>query len=160
MTLVRVIKNFKNCLEERNQSGKSRDMNYFHCPFLALFDGIEDKTIKNVMLLAIAGHHKDYGQLFSRYINGFYQDETPNDGLELDLGTTESITYVSEFKKVNVNAIKILLKEKYQIDIKQELKVENQLRFIRSYNRNGVTIKNSDYWFLVLLFGAIKTVTI
>lgn len=149
-------KEFQKLLRGEESKWKKQRHELFSLPFFSAFDGIEDKTIKNVMLLAIAGHHKDYGQLFSRYINGFYQDETPNDGLELDLGTTESITYVSEFKKVNVNAIKILLKEKYQIDIKQELKVENQLRFIRSYNRNGVTIKNSDYWFLVLLFGAIK----
>lgn len=147
---------FQKLLKGEESKWKKQRHELFSLPFFIAFDGIEDKTIKNIMLLAIAGHHKDYGQLFSRYINGFYEDETPNDGLELDLGTTESITYVSEFKKVDVNAIKALLKEKYQIDIKQSLKVENQLRFIKSYNRNGVTIKSSDYWFLVLLFGAIK----
>lgn len=147
---------FQKLLKGEESKWKKQRHELFSLPFFIAFDGIEDKAIKNVMLLAIAGHHKDYGQLFSRYINGFYQDETPNDGLELDLGTTESITFVSEFKKVDVNAIKSLLKDKYQIDIKQSLKVENQLRFIKSYNRNGVTIKSTDYWFLVLLFGAIK----
>ncbi|MCA0364991.1 MAG: CRISPR-associated helicase Cas3' [Bacteroidetes bacterium] len=147
---------FQNLLKGEESKWKKQRHELFSLPFLMAFDGIEDKAIKNVMLLAIAGHHKDYEQLFSRYINGFYQDETPNDGLELDLGTTESITYVSEFKKVDVNAIRTLLREKYQIELKQNLKAENQLKFIKSYNRNSITIKSSDYWFLVLLFGAIK----
>lgn len=147
---------FQKLLKGEESKWKKQRHELFSLPFFIAFDGIEDKTIKNIMLLAIAGHHKDYGQLFSRYINGFYQDETSNDGLELDLGTSESITYVSEFKKVDINSIKALLTEKYHIDITQGFKVENQLRFIKSYNRNGVTIKNSDYWFLVLLFGAIK----
>ena len=149
-------KEFQKLLRGENSNWRKQRHELFSLPFFITFDGIEDKTIKDVILLAIAGHHKDYGQLFLRYINGFYQDETPDDGLELDLGTTESITYISEFKKVDVNAIKTLLREQYQIDIKQSLKVENQLRFIKSYNRNGVNIKSTDYWFLVLLFGAIK----
>ncbi len=147
---------FQKLLKGEDSKWKKQRHELFSLPFFIAFDEIKDKAIKNIMLLAIAGHHKDFGQLFSRYINSFYQDETPNDGIELDLGTTESITYVSEFKKVDVNAIKVLLREKYQIDIKQSLKVENQISFIKSYNRNGVTIKSSEYWFLVLLFGAIK----
>ena len=149
-------KEFQKLLRGENSNWRKQRHELFSLPFFIAFDGIEDKTIKDVMLLAIAGHHKDCGQLFLRYINGFYQDETPDDGLELDLGTTESITYISEFKKVDVNAIKTLLREQYQIDIKQSLKVENQLRIIKSYNRNGLNIKSTDYWFLVLLFGAIK----
>jgi CRISPR-associated endonuclease/helicase Cas3 len=147
---------FQKLLRGQESRWKKQRHELFSLPFFVAFNGIENKALKNVVLHAIAGHHKDYGQLFSRYINGFYQDETPNDGLELDVGTTESITYVSEFNKVNVSAIKTLLSEKYQINIQPNLKIENQLQFIKSYIRTGVTVKNSDYWFWVLLFGAIK----
>lgn len=149
-------KEFQNLLRGENHKWKSQRHELFSLPFFNAFDGIEDKTLKHLMTLAIAGHHKDFGKLFSRYINGFYQDESPSDGLELDLGTTESVTFVSEFTKVDTNAIKTLLREKYDIDLNRKITVENQLGIIPKYNYKGVNIQHSNYLFLVLLFGAIK----
>ena len=149
-------KEFQNLLRGEIHKWKSQRHELFSLPFFNAYDGIEDKTIKHLMTLAITGHHKDFGKLFSRYINGFYQDESPSDGLELDLGTTESVTFASEFKKVDSDAIKILLREKYDIDLNRKITVENQLGIIPKYNYKGVNIQNSNYLFLVLLFGAIK----
>ena len=149
-------KEFQNLLRGELHKWKSQRHELFSLPFFNAYDGIEDKTTKHLMTLAIAGHHKDFGKLFSRYINGFYQDESPSDGLELDLGTAESVTFACEFKKVDSNAIKTLLREKYSIDLNRKITVENQLGIIPKYNYKGVNIHNSNYLFLVLLFGAIK----
>lgn len=149
-------KEFQNLLRGELHKWKSQRHELFSLPFFNAYYGIEDKTIKHLMALAIAGHHKDFEKLFSRYINGFYQDESPSDGLELDLGTAESVTFASEFKKVDSNAIKTLLREKYSIDLNRKITVENQLGIIPKYSYKGVNIHNSNYLFLVLLFGAIK----
>jgi CRISPR-associated endonuclease/helicase Cas3 len=128
----------------------------FSLPFFEAFDGVENEFIKHLMLLAIAGHHKDFESLYSRYINNFYQDETPEDGLQLNLGSVQARTFKDEFKKVDVEAIKQLLKDKYGIEINRKINISSQFNFIRKYNNKGLILNKDNYWFLVLLFGAVK----
>lgn len=140
---------------QQNKWDKQRH-ELFSLPFFEAFNGIENESIKYIMLLAIAGHHKDYENLYIRYINNFYQDETPVYGLQLNLGSVQARSFKEEFKKVDIDAILKLLKEKYNIELSSKISISNQFNFIRKYNNKGVTINNSDYWFLTLLFGAVK----
>lgn len=147
---------FQNVLRNLPNKWDKQRHELFSVPFFEAFDGVENESVKHLMLLAIAGHHKDFDSLYSKYINNFYQDETPDDGFQLDLGSIEARTFNNEFKKVNIDAIKYLLKEKYDIEINRKINISNQFTFIRKYNNRGIVLNNSNYWFLALLFGAIK----
>ncbi|WP_158561212.1 CRISPR-associated helicase Cas3' [Emticicia sp. C21] len=147
---------FQNILRNQPNKWDKQRHELFSLPFFEAFDGIDNESVKYLMLLAITGHHKDFGNLYSKYINNFYQDETPDDGLQLNLGSIAARTFKDEFKKVDVEAIKQLLKDKYGIEINRRINISNQFNFIRKYNNKGVIINNANYWFLVLLFGAVK----
>lgn len=147
---------FQNILRNQPNKWDKQRHELFSLPFFEAFDGIENESVKYLMLLAITGHHKDFWSLYSKYINNFYQDETPDDGSQLNLGSIAARTFKDEFKKVDVEAIKQLLKDKYGIEINRKITISSQFNFIRKYNNKGIILNDINYWFLVLLFGAVK----
>lgn len=147
---------FQNVLKNLPNRWDKQRHELFSLPFFEAFDGVENESAKSLMLLAIAGHHKDFERLYLRYINNFYQDETPDDGLQLNLGSEEARTFKDEFKKVDIESIKQLLKDKYGIEINRKINISSQFNFIRKYNNKGIILNTDNYWFLVLLFGAVK----
>ena len=148
---------FQKLLNNQPNKWRSQRHELFSLPFFLAYTGIQDKNIASLMLLAIAGHHKDFGQLFKKYISNFY-DTDNNDAYGLDLGTVKKVSFESEFKKVEIDRIKNILKNEFYIDLNDEPdKYLNHVQsIIPKYLRNGINIKHKDYWFLVLLFGAIK----
>ncbi|HEX8548049.1 MAG TPA: CRISPR-associated helicase Cas3', partial [Cytophagaceae bacterium] len=148
---------FQKLLNDQPNDWKSQRHELFSLPFFLAYGGIADKNIAGIILLAIAGHHKDFNQLFGRYISK-YNDSESKGSYDLNLGNTPKFSFVDEFKKVKIDAIKDLLKEDYKIEL--AAKPEGYLNQINSlvpqYLTKGISIKDKDYWFLVLLFGAIK----
>ncbi|MDR6561576.1 MULTISPECIES: CRISPR-associated helicase Cas3' [unclassified Arcicella] len=148
---------FQKMLRKEKDNWKRQRHELFSLPFYLAYDQIQDSKINHLMFLAIAGHHKDFGQLFSKYISNFYESDK-NDPYNIDLGSTDKITFEVEFNKVKAKEIRQLLKEAFRIELKDDPQkylnaIQNE---IPKYLKNGINIKNKDYWFLVLLFGAIK----
>ena len=148
---------FQKLLKNETNVWMSQRHELFSLPFFLAYTGSRDKNTNNLMFLAIAGHHKDFGQLFKKYISNFYDTDNSDFG-GLDLGSVKRISFESEFKKVKIDLITEILKKEFGIVLNGDpRKYLSQIQIaIPQYLRNGVNIKNNDYWFLVLLFGAIK----
>lgn len=125
----------------------------FSLPFLEAFE--MDKDLKKILKLVVAGHHKDFGKLFERYIEGFYDDGTESFGGLIGLDEEEKITFEKEFDKVDVMAIKVLLKTKYQIEIKEPHPIAVQ-NLVKGYLAKPFQVNHENYWLLLLLFGGLK----
>jgi CRISPR-associated endonuclease/helicase Cas3 len=148
---------FQKLLRKERNEWKGQRHELFSLPFFLAYDGIKDKNVEHLIFLAIAGHHKDFGQLFLRYISNFYGNDD-DDPYSLDLGSVDKITFESEFNKLKMPLVFEILKKEFGIDLNNEPK--NYLNTIQNtipkYLKKGINIKDEDYWFLMLLFGAIK----
>ncbi len=148
---------FQKLLRKERNEWKGQRHELFSLPFFLAYDGIEDKNIEHLMFLAIAGHHKDFGLLFLRYISNFYGNDDDNQ-YSLDLGSVDKITFESEFNKLKMPQVLEILKKEFDINLNNEPKkylniIQNT---IPKYLKKGINLKDKYYWFLVLLFGAIK----
>lgn len=135
--------------------GKNNDWNFqrhelFSLPFL---DNLEIESNKKELLkLVVAGHHKDFFDLFSNYINGKYE-------INADFGLLpnldENKTFVEEFE-LNVYKDKIIdLLDKFKI--RQSTKeVKGVEGLIKKYLKKPISSETNQYWLLLLLFGALK----
>jgi CRISPR-associated endonuclease/helicase Cas3 len=144
---------FQKILNGKPHKWKSQRHELFSLPFFSSFDGIETNK-KKIIQLAIAGHHKDFDKLYERYISGFYQE---GDDDEFDFGSDdEKITYEEEFSKVDKISVIQLIKKYYEIKLGDKVGVTDELRTVDKYLYRPIDVENENYWFLTLLFGAIK----
>lgn len=136
--------------QENEWHGQRHEL--FSLPFIDALnvEGVRKQIIK----LVVAGHHKDFEQLSSKYISNTYVegdvDEFGADGL---------MDFTKEFQKVDQEDIIKMLREKHSI-VLEKVKVNRPLKLILSYlqNSHGNKINSTDgtYFELLLIFGALK----
>lgn len=125
----------------------------FSLPFI---EGLSvDPSVKQLIRLAIAGHHRDFERLNKDYIANTYS--TPN--IDEEFGEDEFINYEDEFAKVYLEEVHSLLENDFQIklseyDIKHPQKLI--LAYLRKSNKGEFNVSSEDYFKLLLLFGALK----
>ncbi len=125
----------------------------FSIPFI---DGLEiDNSTKQLLRLAVAGHHRDFERLNRDYITNTYTSNNRDDEFRED----EMLVYEEEFAKVNVEGVHNLLDNEFHIKL-NSYSIKSPEKLILSYLRKAssgeVNIKNADYFKLLLLFGALK----
>lgn len=125
----------------------------FSLPFI---EGLNaDESTKQLLRLAVAGHHRDYDRLNRCYISNTYSDKS----IEDEFGDEGLLSYEEEFKKVNVTGVISLLGDNFQINLNKYI-VKSPQKLILSYlhkSTNGeCNIKSDNYFKLLLLFGALK----
>ena len=137
---------------ESNQWRKQRH-ELFSLPFI---EGLEeDRKIKELIRLVVAGHHKDYEQLWLRYICDFYQSDEDAFGLP---GATGRLDYEDEFhRNVNEKLLIQLAADEYGVKL-GKFSVQHPERVIMSYQgqTNKMNTSNPAYFDLMLLFGGLK----
>lgn len=126
---------------------------FFSLPFI---DGLDiDNSTKQLIRLAVAGHHRDFERLNKDYISNTYSDGNIGD----DFGDYGLVSYEDEFKKVNIAGVISLLKNDFQINL-GKYNVRSPEKFILSYlhksTKGEFNIKSGNYFSLLLLFGALK----
>jgi CRISPR-associated endonuclease/helicase Cas3 len=137
---------------ESNQWRKQRH-ELFSLPFI---EGLEeDKRIKELIRLVVAGHHKDYEQLWLRYICDFYQSDEDVFGLP---GANGRLDYEDEFRRnVHDKLLIQLAADEYGVKL-GKFSVQHPERVILSYKGqiNKLNTSNPSYFDLLLLFGGLK----
>lgn len=153
--LGKAHKQFQKVLKGEVNNWQLQRHELFSMPFI---EGLAlEEPLKQLMRLVIAGHHKDFDKLYDNYISNFYQSKSQDD---IELATEEKIDFIEEFEKnVNVQYIKDLLANEYQI-ILNSLSVKSSeelvLNHLQKARKGNFTLKNGDYFSLLLLFGALK----
>lgn len=124
----------------------------FSLPFI---DGLEvELHVKQLLKLIVAGHHRDFEALHEKYISKSYTS-----GFTNEFGDDGLLDYNQEFEKLRLIEVHQLLKDCFHI-VLGEFKVISPGRFVRSYlrksNEGEAGMFSSDYFKLLLLFGALK----
>jgi CRISPR-associated endonuclease/helicase Cas3 len=136
---------------EPNQWRKQRH-ELFSLPFI---EGLnEDKRIRELIRLVVAGHHKDYTQLWERYICDFYQSD---DYFGLP-GANGRLDYEQEFRQnVREKLLIQLAADEYDVVI-GKFPVQHPEQVIMSYQSqaNKMNTVNPAYFDILLLFGGLK----
>jgi CRISPR-associated endonuclease/helicase Cas3 len=125
----------------------------FSLPFI---DGLDtDDSTKQLIRLAVAGHHRDFERLNKDYISNTYS----NGNIDDEFGDDGLVSYEDEFKKVNVAVVISLLENDFQISLGR-YNVKSPQKFILTYLSKSIkgefNIKSKNYFELLLLFGALK----
>ena len=125
----------------------------FSLPFI---DGLNiDDSTKQLIRLAVAGHHRDFERLNKDYISNAYSNGNTDD----EFGDEGLVSYEDEFEKVNITGVISLLENDFQINLR-EYNVKSPQKLILSYlhksTKGEFNIKSEDYFKLLLLFGALK----
>jgi CRISPR-associated endonuclease/helicase Cas3 len=153
--LGKAHKEFQKVLKSEANNWQSQRHELFSMPFIEGF--ALEESLKNLMRLVIAGHHKDYSKLYDSYITNFYQSESQDD---IELEAEEKTDFIEEFKKnVNVRHVKDLLENEYRItlnDFSVKPPEKLVLDYLKKARKGDFTTKHQDYFPLLLLFGALK----
>ena len=120
----------------------------FSLPFVEELEVSEKE--KQWMRLVIAGHHRTYEWL-DEFINANYNETGEFD--DFDMG--EDGNFETEFELVNQQAVLELLKTTYQVSI-NEVSAVSPNDLIANYISNPYYKEKSDYFILLLMFGAFK----
>ncbi|MEN6619257.1 MAG: CRISPR-associated helicase Cas3' [Rikenellaceae bacterium] len=123
----------------------------YSIPFI---DGLSiDDPDKEIIKLVVAGHHKNYNELFS-LIEHSYKQTDGNDFL-LELEEDSKLSFEREFKQyINTNYIGLLLNE-YNLKI-NKIQPELSRKFILDYKRNPIKLNQENYFNLLLMIGGFK----
>ncbi len=137
---------------ESNQWRKQRH-ELFSLPFI---DGLdEDKHIQELIRLVVAGHHKDYEQLWLKYICDFYESEEDAFGLP---GVSGRLDYETEFRK-NVHDKQLIQFAAEEYDVRLgKFVISHPERIFLCYQGQikKMNTSNPAYFDLLLLFGGLK----
>lgn len=135
-----------------NQWNKQRH-ELFSLPFI---DGLaEEKPIRDLIWLVVAGHHKEFDELINRFIRSFYraegQEEEEYDGLT---------NYIADFHQyVPVEALIEMAKIEFSVQIRP-FQTRHPEKFIGLYrkqaNQGKFNIFTPGYFDLLILFGGLK----
>ncbi len=123
----------------------------YSIPFI---EGLEiHDSEKKMAKLVVAGHHKNYDDLFSFIEHSYKQDK--GNSLWLELDDDSKLSFESEFKKhIKLDSVLSLLKE-FEIKL-NEIDSNLPRKFILDYKRNPVKLEQENYLKLLLLAGAFK----
>lgn len=123
----------------------------YSIPFI---DGLNiTDSEKKLIKLVVAGHHKNYDDLFNFIEHSYKQDNENSFMLELD--DDSKISFESEFNQhINSDFVQSLLKE-FEITLN---KIDSKLprKFILDYKRNPLKLEQESYFDLLLLSGGFK----
>jgi CRISPR-associated endonuclease/helicase Cas3 len=119
----------------------------FSLPFLEAYE--MEESSKYLLRMVVAAHHKDLDKLNHNYINSsYFLEDEEDDGSKYD--------FEEEFReKVNVKKIKNLLQTEFQITLPNPI-LYHPGKYVSPYILKTNNPKQSDYWDLLLLFGALK----
>jgi len=135
---------------ERNKWMKQRhelySIPYIECSQLP-------KEQKEYIKLVVAGHHKNFDELFS-FIGHSYQTNE-QDSFSLELENDSKISFETECKRsINLDFVTVLLAE-HGIRL-GDFKPELPRSLILQYKRNPINLSSVDYLNLLLLAGGFK----
>lgn len=131
----------------RNNDWQGQRHELFSLPFLEAFELPEDE--KQLLRLSISAHHKDLDRLKNDYILSAYTELG-----EEDEGT--KFDFFEEFReKVAVYQVQEMLKKEFQI-ILPVPRLYHPATLVNKYLNQKLTASQSDFWDLLLLFGALK----
>lgn len=144
---------FGKVLQGLNNEWHKQRHELFSLPFI---DGLDiDENTKQLIRLVVAGHHKDFETLNRNYISNAYSSGNVDD----DFSDDGLLSFEDEFKKVNPENVISFLDEHYGIHLKGYNPKSPQkliLSYLQKSIKNIFTIKNENYFELLLLFGALK----
>lgn len=104
----------------------------FSIPFI---DGLEiDNSTKQLLMLVVAGHHRDFERLNRDYITNTYTSNKSDD----EFGEDEMLVYEEEFDKVNVKGVHNLLDNEFHIRL-NFYSIKSPKNLILSYLRKTNT---------------------
>lgn len=131
----------------KNNEWHSQRHELFSLPFLEAFDLPEGE--KQLLRMVVAAHHKDLERLEHEYISTAYLDSDEEDeGAKFD--------FFEEFReKVDIGKVLELLKNEFQITLPAP-RPYHPATLVNPYLNQKLTARQSDFWDLLLLFGALK----
>ena len=143
---------FIKLLEQKPNKWHGQRHELFSLPFI---DGLEiDIETRKIIKLIVAGHHKDFEKLHQDYIVKAYTNMAVS-----EFGDDGLLNYKDEFNKVQLKEIYELLNDNFQITL-ADYKVVSPSKFVMMHlgkcDLGNYNISGSDYFKLLLLFGAIK----
>ncbi len=140
---------FQYLLEEKPNQWKFQRHELFSIPFIGALTNFDKETIRLVEL-AVAGHHKDFEELQNQL--AFY--ETGDDfGILNTIDDRKSFSDAFN-ENVKINEVLTLLQE-YKVGI-AEVQPKALDRLIRQYIKTPYRPGTSNYFSLMILFGALK----
>lgn len=111
------------------------------------------KEQKEYVKLVVAGHHKNFDELFSFIEHSYQTDE--KDSFTLELIEDGRISFETECKRnIDLDYVQQLLKQ-HDIVLK-EFKPELPRLLLLQYKRNPISLSSPDYLNLLLLAGGFK----
>lgn len=149
--LGKVHSEFQHVLRGEKNRWFSQRHELFSIPFINSM--YIDASEKEIVRLVVAGHHKDFNELFLRIEKTYRQTNGFNFGFESE--DDGKLSYEDEFKKnVNVKFVEELL---ISFDLAfGPLSSSLPRKFILDYKRNPVMLSESCYLDLLLMSGAFK----
>jgi len=137
----KVLSNIKN----NDWHGQRHEL--FSLPFLEVFDLAEAE--KQLLRMVVAAHHKDLEKLKNEYVlNAYLEPDEEDEGAKFD--------FVEEFwGKVAVTNVQDLLRDEFGISIPMP-RPYHPATLINPYLAQKSGSKQSDFWDMLLLFGALK----
>ena len=144
---------FTNLLKGLPNEWNGQRHELFSLPFIS---GLNvDSSIKELIKLIVAGHHRDFERLHRDYIATAYTSATIKDD---EFGDDGFVRYEDEFAKIYLKEVNDLLDNDFQIILK-DIEIKHPEKLILSYLKKtklDFTIKSEGYFNLLLLFGALK----
>jgi CRISPR-associated endonuclease/helicase Cas3 len=121
---------------------------------LPFIDALEiDEPEKKLIKQVVAGHHKNYEELYLLIEHSYQQDN--HNSFSLDIENDTKFSFEKEFKqRLNFESVSALLKE-FNLNISKTNAIIPK-RLILDYRRNPLKINHEDYFPLLLLLGAFK----
>ena len=151
--LGKAHKEFQKILAGLPNDWNSQRHELFSLPFVDALPNFDKETLK-LMRLVIAGHHKDFGQLQSKYLNFYKKNDDNFEQLE-GIEEYDIKDFETAFKD------NIYIKEALQLLHSYGVVVLSVLPkpihgLVKSYNKQPFSQTNVDYYRLMLLFGGLK----
>jgi CRISPR-associated endonuclease/helicase Cas3 len=151
--LGKAHKEFQNLLKKLPNDWLGQRHELFSLPFVEALP--METEAKRLLHLVIAGHHKDFEQLHHRYLNA-YRITGKND---FDFEEEEKLNFEEEIEKVDVAEINKILKQYFNLDFSTIPGIDPRkivLPYLNKAKSGKVSVENEDYFYLLLLSGALK----
>jgi CRISPR-associated endonuclease/helicase Cas3 len=123
----------------KNNQWKKQRHELFSLPFVSALPLGKDEKI--LLERVVAGHHKTYADLLSKYISPNY--------------SMDSNEFEDEFSLVDKDAVLEILESYGGFDL-GEIKVQNPKKIIAKYRGEQYDGEIQNYWMTFLMFGAFK----
>ncbi len=142
---------FQKLLHKVTNKWEYRRHEFYSIPFLSAYQ-IED-SLKEMLKLIVAGHHKGYNVLAEKYLTRYDND----DELLFDVSTKDDFKKDFEENVLVKPAIKLLANH-FQISLeKEKIKPKNISTLIRLYIKTQpYKIDKANFFLPLLLFGGLK----